>query len=311
MFQLFVQDIYFGQQVGNKEEVIWQVVVVLVSVGNVVDGYVNGMLVCEQQILIFFGNGIVILYGMMDMCDQVLKIGVQVFQFLQGVIWGEGQIVYVVIGIVVSLDEYFGLLCQLIYVLSDDVVVVQLQFVIIVEELCVLLMGEKQSEVLKLDNEIFSFDVVVSDLLILQVLNVVCLKEVGVVDVVFVSYVINDMLLNFGQGVWLNDSVEGNLCSVVVVSCVVNVFICDEQLVFLLVMVVMVDEQLIVVLNCLSKLLLDKKVEYLLKVDVVIVLVLLISDDVIVEDVLSVEFVVCNEYGLYVCLGIMLVNIIK
>lgn len=71
----------------------------------------------------FFGNGIVILYGIIDICDQVLKIGVQVFQFLEGVIWGDGQVVYVVIGIVVSLDEYLGLLRQLIYVLSDDFVV--------------------------------------------------------------------------------------------------------------------------------------------------------------------------------------------
>lgn len=71
----------------------------------------------------FFGNGIVILYGIIDICDQVLKMGVQVFQFLEGVIWGDGQVVYVVIGIVVSLDEYLGLLCQLIYVLSDDFVV--------------------------------------------------------------------------------------------------------------------------------------------------------------------------------------------
>lgn len=48
MFQLFVQDIYLGEKVGDKEEVICQVVVVLVYVGNVVEGYVNGMLVCEQ-----------------------------------------------------------------------------------------------------------------------------------------------------------------------------------------------------------------------------------------------------------------------
>lgn len=48
MFQLFVQDIYLGEKVGDKEEAIRQVVAVLVQVGNVVEGYVNGMLVCEQ-----------------------------------------------------------------------------------------------------------------------------------------------------------------------------------------------------------------------------------------------------------------------
>lgn len=48
MFQLFVQDIYSGEKVGDKEEAIRQVVAALVQVGNVVEGYVNGMLAREQ-----------------------------------------------------------------------------------------------------------------------------------------------------------------------------------------------------------------------------------------------------------------------
>lgn len=82
-------------------------------------------------------------------------------------------------------------------------------------------------------------------------------------------------------------------------------------MVVMLVSVVMNDDQFIVVFKCFVDLLFDNKVDCLLKVDVVMLLVLLISDDVLIDDVLSVEFVVCNEYGLYVCSGNMLVNIIK
>ena len=292
MFQLSVQDIHPGQQAGNKEEAIRQVAAALVSAGNVADGYVNGMLAREQQTSTFLGNGIAIPHGTTDTRDQVLKTGVQVFQFPQGVTWGEGQTAYVAIGIAASSDEHLGLLRQLTHVLSDDAVAAQLQSATTAEELRALLMGEKQSEALKLDNETLSLDVAASDLLTLQALNAARLKEVGAVDAAFVSHVINDTPLNLGQGVWLNDSAEGNLRSAVAVSRAANAFTRDEQPVSLLVTVAMADEQPTAVLNRLSKLLLD-------------------SDDAIAEDVLSAEFVVRNEHGLHARPGTMLVNTIK
>ena len=297
MFQLSVQDIHPGQQAGNKEEAIRQVAAALVSAGNVADGYVNGMLAREQQTSTFLGNGIAIPHGTTDTRDQVLKTGVQVFQFPQGVTWGEGQTAYVAIGIAASSDEHLGLLRQLTHVLSDDAVAAQLQSATTAEELRALLMGEKQSEALKLDNETLTLDVAASDLLTLQALNAARLKEVGAVDAAFVSHVINDTPLNLGQGVWLNDSAEGNLRSAVAVSRAANAFTRDEQPT--------------AVLNRLSKLLLDKKAEHLLKADAATVLALLTSDDAIAEDVLSAEFVVRNEHGLHARPGTMLVNTIK
>ena len=104
MFQLSVQDIHPGEQAGNKEEAIRQVAAALVQAGNVADGYVNGMLAREQQTSTFLGNGIAIPHGTTDTRDQVLKTGVQVYQFPQGVLWGEGQVAYVAIGIAASGD---------------------------------------------------------------------------------------------------------------------------------------------------------------------------------------------------------------
>ncbi len=83
MFQLSVQDIHPGAQAGDKEEAIRQVAAALVQAGNVADGYVNGMLAREQQTSTFLGNGIAIPHGTTDTRDQVLKTGVQVYQFPQ------------------------------------------------------------------------------------------------------------------------------------------------------------------------------------------------------------------------------------
>lgn len=311
MFQLTVQDIHPGQQAVNKEEAIRQVAAALVSAGNVAEGYVAGMLAREQQTSTFLGNGIAIPHGTTDTRDQVLKTGVQVYQFPQGVTWGEGQTAYVAIGIAASSDEHLGLLRQLTHVLSDDAVAEQLKTATTAEELRALLMGEKLSEALKLDNDMLSLDVAASDLVTLQALNAARLKEAAAVDANFVARVINEQPLNLGQGIWLSDSAEGNLRSAIAVSRAATPFSVGEAQAAVLITVAMADTQPTVVLNRLVNLLLDNKAERLLKADAATLLALLTSDDAAAEDVLSDEFVIRNEHGLHARPGTMLVNTIK
>lgn len=311
MFQLTVQDIHPGQQAANKEEAIRQVAAALVSAGNVADGYVAGMLAREQQTSTFLGNGIAIPHGTTDTRDQVLKTGVQVYQFPQGVTWGEGQTAYVAIGIAASSDEHLGLLRQLTHVLSDDAVAEQLKTATTAEELRALLMGEKLSEALKLDNDMLSLDVAASDLVTLQALNAARLKEADAVDANFVARVINEQPLNLGQGIWLSDSAEGNLRSAIAVSRAASPFSVGEASAAVLITVAMADAQPTAVLNRLVNLLLDNKAERLLKADAATVLALLTSDDAVADDALSEEFVIRNEHGLHARPGTMLVNTIK
>ncbi|EJC9027077.1 fused PTS fructose transporter subunit IIA/HPr protein [Salmonella enterica] len=311
MFQLSVQDIHPGEQAGNKEEAIRQIAAALAQAGNVAGGYVDGMLAREQQTSTFLGNGIAIPHGTTDTRDQVLKTGVQVFQFPQGVTWGEGQVAYVAIGIAASSDEHLGLLRQLTHVLSDDSVAEQLKSAATAEELRALLMGEKQSEQLKLDNETMTLDVIASSLVTLQALNAARLKEAGAVDAAFVAKTINDSPMNLGQGIWLNDSAEGNLRSAVAVSRATQPFDVEGEKAALLVTVAMNDEQPIAVLKRLGDLLLNNKADRLLSADAATLLALLTSDDALTDDVLSAEFVVRNEHGLHARPGTMLVNTIK
>lgn len=311
MFQLTVQDIHPGQQAVNKEEAIRQVAAALVSAGNVAEGYVAGMLAREQQTSTFLGNGIAIPHGTTDTRDQVLKTGVQVYQFPQGVTWGEGQTAYVAIGIAASSDEHLGLLRQLTHVLSDDAVAEQLKTATTAEELRALLMGEKLSEALKLDNDMLSLDVAASDLVTLQALNAARLKEAAAVDANFVARVINEQPLNLGQGIWLSDSAEGNLRSAIAVSRAATPFSVGEAQAAVLITVAMADTQPTAVLNRLVNLLLDNKAERLLKADAATVLALLTSDDAVADDALSEEFVIRNEHGLHARPGTMLVNTIK
>lgn len=311
MFQLSVQDIHPGESAGNKEEAIRLVATALAQAGNVSIGYVEGMLARELQTSTYLGNGIAIPHGTTDTRDLVLKTGVKVFQFPQGIEWGEGQKAYVVIGIAARSDEHLGLLRQLTHVLSDDEVAEQLKTATSAEELRALLMGEKQSASLLFDNSLLALDVTATDLMTLQALNAGRIKQAGAANSAFVSHVVSNKPLYLGQGIWLNDSTEGNLASAVAISRPASVFEADGQPVSLLMTVAVADDQPLQVLNRLSDMLINNNADRLLNADAPGLLTLLTTDVPAEQNSLSADFQIRNEHGLHARPGTVLVNTIK
>jgi len=310
MFQLELQAIHTGASAQNKEEAIRQVAAALTAAGNVAEGYVNGMLAREQQTSTFLGNGIAIPHGTTDTRDLVQKTGVQVFQFPQGVAWGEDQIAYVAIGIAAKSDEHLALLRQLTHVLSDDSVAEQLKTAS-AEDLRALLMGEKQAAEFSFDTSLITLDVAAGDLITLQALNAGRLQAAGAVDASFVADVMAATPLSLGQGIWLSDSSRGNLRSAVAVSRAAAPGEHQDEKVALLVTVSAVDERPLEVLSYLSALLQNGKADRLLKADAAGVYALLTSEVDEQAEVLSAEFTIRNEHGLHARPGTALVSVIK
>ena len=311
MFQLSQQDIHLGAAASDKQEAIRQVAAALTQAGRVSEGYVDGMLARELQTSTYLGNGIAIPHGTTDTRDLVLDTGVQVFQFPQGIAWGEGQTAYVVIGIAARSDEHLGLLRQLTHVLSDDSVAERLAKTDSAEELRSLLMGEKNAAEFLFDTQLIAVDVAAENLITLQAQNAGRLKEIGAVDTAFVSDVISRKPLNLGQGIWLSDSTEGNLKSAATVSRAQQAFDLDGEKVSMLLTISVADDQPLNVLNYLSDLLIANKAERLLTADPVGVLALLTSEVEEQANVLTAEYVVRNEHGLHARPGTALVNVIK
>jgi len=311
MFQLSQQDIHLGAAASDKQDAIRQVAAALTQAGRVSEGYVDGMLARELQTSTYLGNGIAIPHGTTDTRDLVLDTGVQVFQFPQGITWGEGQTAYVVIGIAARSDEHLGLLRQLTHVLSDDSVADRLAKTDSAEELRSLLMGEKNAAEFLFDSQLIAVDVAAENLITLQALNAGRLKEIGAVDTAFVSDVISRKPLNLGQGIWLSDSTEGNLKSAATVSRAQQAFDLDGEKVSMLLTISVADDQPLDVLNYLSDLLIANKAERLLTADSVGVLALLTSEVEEQANVLTAEYVIRNEHGLHARPGTALVNVIK
>ncbi|WP_426817839.1 fused PTS fructose transporter subunit IIA/HPr protein [Winslowiella sp. 2C04] len=311
MFQLDVKAIHTGASASDKEDAIRQVAAALAAAGNVGDAYVDGMLAREKQTSTYLGNGIAIPHGTTDTRDLVLETGVQVFQFPEGIAWGEDQTAYVAIGIAARSDEHLALLRQLTHVLSDDSVAEQLKTTTSAEELRSILMGEKQGAEFKFDTSLIALDVAASDLITLQALNAGRLQHAGAADASFVSSVISAQPLNLGQGIWLSDSTVGNLGSAVAVSRSAKAFEVEGEKAAMLITVAVADEQPLKVLNYLSDLLINQKADRLLNADAPGVLALLTSVVDEQAEVLTAEFTIRNEHGLHARPGTALVSVIK
>lgn len=312
MFHLSPQDIHLAATASNKEEAIQQIAAALTQAGYVSEGYVQGMLNREKQTSTYLGSGIAIPHGTTDTRDMVLKTGVKVFQFPQGVEWSEGQRAYVVIGIAARSDEHLALLRQLTHVLSDDSVAQQMAQTTSAEELRSLLMGERSVAAFRFDATMVALDIAADSLMTLQAINAGRLQQAGAVNAEFVSYVITRAPLNLGQGIWLSDSALGNQASAAAAARPQTPFEVDGEQVGLLLTVAMADAQPEGMLGYLSALLQKNQADRLLKAADAASLVALLTSDVAEEDsVVSAEFVLRNEHGLHARPGTLLVNTIK
>ncbi|QIW16224.1 PTS fructose transporter subunit IIA [Pasteurellaceae bacterium RH1A] len=211
MLNLSAKNIQLNGSASNKEEAIKLVAAGLVANGNVAAGYEAGMLARETQTSTFLGNGIAIPHGTLDTRDLVQETGVQIYQFPQGVEWGEGNTAYVVIGIAAKSDEHLTLLRQLTTVLSDEEAADKLAKTQDVEEFAAILSGKKALSVVAKD--LVSLDVDSSSLITLTAINAGKLQEAGYVNQAFISQALAGSALNLGDKVFVNDAASGNLAN--------------------------------------------------------------------------------------------------
>ena len=210
MLELSESNIHLNANAADKQQAIEIAASALVQADNVENGYLQGMLAREQQTSTFLGNGIAIPHGTLDTRSMVKKTGVQVFQFPQGIEWGEGNIAYVVIGIAARSDEHLSLLRQLTHVLSDEDTAAKLAKITDVAEFRAILMGET-IEPFEIPAANISVDVDTQSLLTLVAINAGQLQVQSAVENRFISEVINNAALPLGKGLWVTDSVVGNV----------------------------------------------------------------------------------------------------
>lgn len=312
MLELSESNIHLNANAIDKQQAIEMTASALVQADNVENGYLQGMLARELQTSTFLGNGIAIPHGTLDTRSMVKKTGVQVFQFPQGIEWGEGNIAYVVIGIAARSDEHLSLLRQLTHVLSDEDTAAKLAKITDVAEFCAILMGET-IEPFEIPAANISLDVNTQSLLTLVAINAGQLQVQSAVENRFISEVINNAVLPLGKGLWVTDSVVGNVKNALAFSRAKTIFSHNGKAVKGVITVSAVGDQ---INPTLARLLDDDVQTTLLNGNSTEILTALLgsSSDVetqSVEGAVVGTFTIRNEHGLHARPSANLVNEVK
>ncbi|HEX6042661.1 phosphoenolpyruvate--protein phosphotransferase [Longimicrobium sp.] len=121
MIRITADDVRLAVPAGGKEAAIRAAGGLLAERGYIDPGYVESMLGREGQANTYLGSGIAIPHGMAQHRALIHHTGVAVVQLAEGVDWGGGQHVRLVVGIAARSDEHLGILAALTDVLDDPV----------------------------------------------------------------------------------------------------------------------------------------------------------------------------------------------
>ena len=200
MLELNAQHIHMQQTAADKQAALALLGEVLVADGLVAPGYLDGLRAREAQGSTFLGQGIAIPHGTPDTRDQVFTTGVRLLHFPAGVDWGNGQQVYLAIGIAARSDEHLRLLQLLTRALGEGDLSEALQKADSPEAIIDLLQGAPQA--LALDGELVGLGVAADDFDELAWQGVKLLKRAKCVEPGFNASLPLNQALPLGDGLW-------------------------------------------------------------------------------------------------------------
>ncbi|MGR3888319.1 phosphoenolpyruvate--protein phosphotransferase [Pseudomonas sp. 1152_12] len=200
MLELTVEQISMGQMAVDKSAALHLLADKLAADGLVAEGYLSGLQAREAQGSTFLGQGIAIPHGTPETRDQVFSTGVRLLQFPEGVDWGDGQIVYLAIGIAAKSDEHLRLLQLLTRALGETDLGQALRRASSAEALLKLLQGAPQE--LALDAQMISLGVSADDFEELVWRGARLLRQADCVSNGFAAVLQQVDALPLGDGLW-------------------------------------------------------------------------------------------------------------
>ncbi len=106
-------NILIGQKSVSKDTAIEMAGQLLVDGGYVMPEYIQAMKEREKMLTTYIGNGIAIPHGVGAAKDKILKSGISVIQYPEGVEFGDGKKAFLVVGIAGKGNEHMKILSNL------------------------------------------------------------------------------------------------------------------------------------------------------------------------------------------------------
>lgn len=79
------------------------------------------MMTRERSVSTYIGAGIAFPHCAKESLDLVIKTGFQVFQFPNGVSWGGGKVVFIVVAVAATKNEHIQVLADITNLLGNEV----------------------------------------------------------------------------------------------------------------------------------------------------------------------------------------------
>lgn len=310
MLKLTDKEITLSQSAENKTLAIKAIAKQLTKNGLVTEGYQQGMLARELQNTTFLGNGIAIPHGTTETRNLVIKTGIVVHHFPQGVDWGEGNIVYIAIGIAAKSDEHLGILKQLTKVLSADGVEQQLKNVNSKGDIIKILNGDVQFEA-DFNNALIHLNFPATDMLQMTAIAGGLLKNNANVDSPFVAELVTKEVTHLGQGLWLTSSHKSVNRSAISIVTTSSPFEFNGAIVKGLIAVAACNDTHQGFLNIISKVIFNQQQATLLSVNEKELLNIFTPVDTTYSDKNTATFKINNIHGLHARPSAMLVATVK
>lgn len=122
VFELSAENIFLGLKAENKEQAIQFAGEQLVKLGYAQPAYIQGMFEREKLVSTYLGESIAVPHGTIEAKESVIKTGIVVCQYTDGVLFGDeaDDIAKLVIGIAAKNDEHISVITTITNALDDE-----------------------------------------------------------------------------------------------------------------------------------------------------------------------------------------------
>lgn len=136
------ENIKLNVSLNNQEEAIRYAGQILVDNGYVEPSYIDKMFEREELTSTYMGNFVAIPHGTEDAKSEVNESGLSIVTIPEGVEYGEGNTVKILMGIAGKGDEHLDILSNIAIVLSDE------------DNIQLILDAESEAEIIRIFDEV-------------------------------------------------------------------------------------------------------------------------------------------------------------
>jgi len=117
-----IENLHLGCKAKNKAEVLSMMGKNFKTKGYVNQDCIDLLNERERQVSTFLGNGITLPHLPKSAIDIIVKTGVEIFQFPDGVIWDRINVMFIAIGVIAKEKEHIDVLKDIASIFSDEII---------------------------------------------------------------------------------------------------------------------------------------------------------------------------------------------